>query len=61
MPAMLAQRSGAQARNRRFDQRQASSTEHSDRGISHSVNFADLFEHPSLSVTSRVENIQGLG
>src|SRR6266478_4003393 len=56
MPAMQAQLSGAQARNRRFDQRQAS-VEHSDPGISHSIKFADPFAHSSASVTDRVENI----
>jgi hypothetical protein len=57
MPAKQAQRSGAQARNRRFDQRQASSIEHLDRGISHSIKFADPFAHSLLSVTGRVENV----
>jgi hypothetical protein len=54
---MQAQRSGAQARNRRFDQRQASSIEHSDRGISHSIKFANPFADSLVSVTGRVENV----
>ena len=57
MPAMRAQRSGAQARNRRFDQRQASSIKHSDRGISHSIKFADMFAHSLVSVTDRVNDV----
>jgi hypothetical protein len=57
MPAMRAQRSDAQARNRRFDQRQASSIQHSDRGMSHSIKFADPFAHSLVSVTGRVENV----
>jgi hypothetical protein len=54
---MRAQGSGAQVRNRRFDQRQASSIKHSDRGISHSIKFADPFAHSLLSVTGKVENV----
>jgi len=54
---MRAQRSGAQARNRRFDQRQASSIEPSDRGTSPSIKFADPFAHSSVSVTGRVKDV----
>jgi hypothetical protein len=54
---MRAQRSGAQARNRRFDQREASSIEHSDRGISHPIKFADTFAHSVVSVTDRVKDV----
>ena len=57
MPAMRAQRPGAQARHRRFDQRQASSIQHSDRGISHLIKFADMFAHSLVSVTDRVNDV----
>jgi hypothetical protein len=57
---MRAQRSDAQARNRRLDQRQASSIQHSDRGTSHSIKFADPFAHSSVSGTDRIQNVSHL-
>jgi len=36
---------------------EASSMEHSDPGISHSIKFADPFAHSLVSVTGRVENV----
>jgi hypothetical protein len=57
MPAMRAQRFGAQARNRGFDQRQASSIQRLDRGIEHSIKFADPFAHSLVSVTDGIENV----
>jgi hypothetical protein len=54
---MRAQRSDAQARNRRLHQRQASSIQHSDRGMSHSIKFAETFAHSLVSVTLRIKNV----
>jgi hypothetical protein len=56
MPAMRAQRSGAHARNRGLISVRLRQS-NSDRGMSHSIKFADPFAHSLVSVTDRIEKV----